>query len=289
MNYPKSKIYHDGSHYIAIPRAEVKNKKRKSHVPNKTLNEKIETILDKNKNKTKQERIDIAIKTISDEIKNEKLATELVNKNIERIKRNVIERRKRLSRKAHIQQWNYFCTFTYDSTKLTADEFREKFSNCIKHLASRKKWKYIGVWEKSPEKQRLHFHGLFYIPQMVGELIETRDYSTTKHQMQITMQNTFFLERFGRNDFREIPPIKEILTQSINYLMKYIQKTGERIVYSKGVGTYFVSDILGSDVVCTIGQEDKKLLLFDDFMCFIDGELIGTVSDEVISRMPKEN
>ena len=74
---------------------------------------------------------------------------------------------------------------------------------------------------------------------MVGELIETRDYSTTKHQMQITMQNTFFLERFGRNDFREIPPIKEILTQSINYLMKYIQKTGERIVYSKGVGTYF--------------------------------------------------
>ena len=71
--------------------------------------------------------------------------------------------------------------------------------------------------------------------------------------------------------------------------MKYMEKTGEKIVYSKNLPTYFVSDILPNDVVCKIGIEDKKLLLFDDFHCLDEGVLIGKVSKETISQMPKTN
>lgn len=71
--------------------------------------------------------------------------------------------------------------------------------------------------------------------------------------------------------------------------MKYIEKTGEKIVYSKGLPQYFISDIMDDDIVCTIGQEDKKLLLFDDFNCWDEGVLMGKVSPETIEQMRKCN
>ncbi len=122
---------------------------------------------------------------------------------------------------------------------------------------------------------------------MVGTFEEIKDYSTTNHQMQTANQNTYFLERFGRNDFKPID--KNELNQAVRYLTKYMEKTGERIVYSKGLGTYFVSDIIESDIVCAIGKEDRKILLFDNFYCINEGEVLGKVSPEVISQMPKSN
>lgn len=105
--------------------------------------------------------------------------------------------------------------------------------------------------------------------------------------MQTTYQNTHFLEKFGRNDFK---PINEYeLSQAVKYLTKYIEKSGEKLIYSKNIPTYFVSDIMDEDIVCTIGNEDKKLLLFDDFNCCDEGVLIGKVSKEVIEQMPKVN
>lgn len=73
------------------------------------------------------------------------------------------------------------------------------------------------------------------------------------------------------------------------YLMKYIEKTGERIVYSKGLYQYFISDIMDEDIISTIGMEDKKLLLYDDFKCWDEGCLIGNVSEEAIKQMRKSN
>ena len=147
----------------------------------------------------------------------------------------------------------------------------------------------MGVWERSPEKKRLHFHGLFNVPDnaMVGELVEKTDFSTVTHTMQTINLNTYFEERFGRNDFKELD--KRLLGESLAYLMKYIEKTGERIVYSKGMYQYFISDIMDEDIISTIGQEDKKLLLFDDFNCWDEGVLMGKVSPEVIAKMRKCN
>ena len=149
----------------------------------------------------------------------------------------------------------------------------------------------MGVWERSLEKKRLHFHGLFAIPEntMVGMLFEKTDYSLKTHRMRTTVQNTYFNENFGRSDFEQILPTENTLENELAYLMKYIEKDGEKVVYSKGLYQYFLSDITDEDVVCTIGQEDKKLLLFDDFNCWDEGLYMGKVSREVIAQMRKSN
>ena len=43
------------------------------------------------------------------------------------------------------------------------------------------------------------------------------------------------------------------------------------------------------DIVTTIGLEDKKLLLFDDFTCRDEGEYIGTVNADTIAQLRKSN
>ena len=291
MSYPQAKVYNDGSHYVAIPQVKQvwKRKKKVSKKSSKELKQKqsFEKVYDKNKDKSKKEKIENINKELKEHFENEEQLQNFVDENLERKKRNLVERRKRLYRKAYLQVWSYFCTFTYDDKKLNEEEFRKKLSNCFKKLSYRKGWKYIGVWERSPINKRLHFHGIFYIPTMIGELIEQRDYSTKNHRMQTTYQNTYFLERFGRNDFEEINP--QNLSQSISYITKYIEKSEGRIVYSKNLPTYFISDILDNDIVCTIGQEDRKLLLFDDFLCIDEGVVMGKVSPEVISQMKKSN
>ena len=289
MNYPKIKVYFDGSHYIGIPHITQKWKKKKVVIKQSNTEEskKIKEIYRNSNGETKKEKIVNTIEKVNEDIQDIEKSTKLVNETLEKEKRNKIVRQTRLSRKIGLQNWTHFCTFTYDSNKLNEEEFRVKFLNCLRHLASRKGWKYIGVFERSPVNQRLHFHGIFVIPEKI-DLIETKDYSTKTHQMQITHQNTFFLERFGRNDFKSIES-KQHVNESKNYLMKYIEKSNEKIVYSKGLPTYFVSDILEEDVICTIGQEDRKILLFDNFTCLDEGLVVGKVSKETIEQMPKCN
>ena len=289
MDYPKTKVYFDGSHYIGIPQPIKKLKKKK--IVKKVEDDKkqeFEKVYKENLSKTKKEKKEILENELSKHFESKKQPKEYVERNLERKKRNSIIRRTRLARKVNLQEWNYFCTFTYDDNKLNEEDFRKKLSNCFKKLSYRKKWKYVGVWERSPVNKRLHFHGLFYIPTMIGAIEEIRDYSTKKHQMQVAHQNTYFLERFGRNDFKSIES-KEHVNESKNYLMKYIEKSNEKIVYSKGLPTYFVSDILEEDVICTIGQEDRKILLFDNFTCLDEGLVVGKVSKETIEQMPKCN
>lgn len=290
MDYIKTKIYFDGSHYIGIPKTAQywKRRKHKSKTQTNKTETKVKQMLSERTNETKQEKTERIIKVLNQDIKNIEHSQAIVNTIINKNQRNRIVRYTRLIRKVNLQQWTHFCTFTYDSNKLTETEFREKFLNCIRHLSNRKGWKYIGVFERSPELQRLHFHGIFVIPEMVGEIIETKDYSTKTHQMQIAHQNTFFSERFGRNDFKVIENNLHS-QQAVRYMLKYIRKTGEKVIYSKHLQTYFVTDVLADDVVCTIGQENRKILLFDDFQCWDleTGTLFGTVNKELIDKLPK--
>ena len=290
MDYIKTKIYFDGSHYIGIPKTAQywKRRKHKSKAQTNETETKVKRMLSERTNETKQEKTERILKELNQDIKNIEHSQAIVNTIINKNQRNRIVRYTRLIRKVNLQQWTHFCTFTYDSNKLNEEEFREKFLNCLRHLSNRKGWKYIGVFERSPQLQRLHFHGIFVIPEMVGEIIETKDYSTKNHQMQIAHQNTFFLERFGRNDFKVIENNLHS-QQAVRYMLKYIRKTGEKVIYSKHLQTYFVTDILADDVVCPIGQENRKILLFDDFKCWDleTGTLFGTVNKELIDKLPK--
>ena len=151
----------------------------------------------------------------------------------------------------------------------------------------------MGVWERAPESNRLHFHGLFNIPAntLPGELKEVSDYDTRAHKMRTTFQSTYFNERYGRSDFKEIDERENRLGNALAYLMKYMEKTGEKIVYSKNLPQYFISDIMDDDIVCTIGQEDRKLLLFDNFTCLDTetGEYFGKISRETKEKLKKSN
>ena len=213
-----------------------------------------------------------------------------IESNIARKNRNLICRRIRMSRKANLADFNYFVTFTYDSKLHTEESFRKKLSKFLSYKSWKCKWKYMGVWERSPEKNRLHFHGLFEIPEgtLKGEITEVSSYSFASHSRQITYENDEIRRKFGRNDFKIIENNIEI-GSSLQYLMKYIEKTEERIVYSKNLPEFFVSDILDEDVICPMRDdvENPKLLLADNFRCMIEGEIIGRVSRDVIEKMPK--
>ncbi len=344
MSYGETKVYFDGSHFIAIPHT-VRPTKRRS----KPIEEKI-TIIQESEIKEgslqestqepsislenlvddkcieetksieiKQEKTTQIVRTLTKKELFEELYTKYIDlkknegknkiiyemlpyfkdkescevfvfNNFERKQRNLICRRVRMCRKANLANFNYFCTFTYDNNLHTENTFKNKLRTCLRNLCFRKKWKYMGVWERAPETKRLHFHGLFNIPDnnMPGELIECEDYNFSAHKRIKTYQNTYFNSKFGRSDFKEINTKSDLMNE-VRYICKYIEKTGEKIVYSKGLPQYFISDIMDEDVVCTIGQEDKKLLLFDDFKCWDEGCLIGEVSPEVIEQMRKSN
>lgn len=303
MPYKNTKVYSDGSHYIAIPPENFPSrKKRRKPKPKPPTNpktdetqpittpkEKFETAYAESQKLPKRERKKYIADKLKGEFKTAEQVKEFVESNIERKKNNAYKRYTRLWRKVHLQkEWNFFVTFTYSDEKLTEKQFKAKLRNTLKHAVSRNGWKYIGVFERAPETERLHFHGIFYIPQMIGEIVEIKDYSTKSHRMQTTYQNTHFLKEFGRNDFKPIE-IQNDISQSVKYLLKYIEKSGEKLVYGGKLPTYFKSDILDEDIACGFGVDEKKLLLFDNFECIDEGVLMGKVSREVIEQMPKAN
>ena len=212
-----------------------------------------------------------------------------VDLGMERKRKNYMARQIRMERKAYLARFNYFCTFTYSDELQTEMSFKKGLQTFFRNQCHRYGWKYMGVWERSPEKQRLHFHGLFSIPDetLPGKLETVRDYSIPNHRMQESLQCDYFKKRFGRNDFKELDP--RLLTDSEKYLLKYIEKSGERIVYSKGLGQFFISDIMDEDILTTFGEYDSKLLLFDNFKCWDEGLYMGRVCPEVIDKMRKCN
>lgn len=255
-----------------------------------TRKELFDRLYEKNLFMKRSERTALILQEMLPYFEDEAEARRFVALNMQRRWTNLVARRIRMTRKINLQEFNFFCTFTYDDKSHTEDSFRRKLRNTLKYFCRHWQWKYIGVWERSPEKQRLHFHGLFDIKKetLPGMMIVKDDYSFQTHKRQETHQNTYFLERFGRNDF---DPIEDSgsLGSAVSYLIKYIEKTGEKIVCSKNMPQFFMSDILESDVVTTYGLEDKKLLLFDDFSCFDQGCYVGQVSPEAIRQLRKSN
>ena len=296
MLYRAAKISFDGSHYIATPKENFPqgHKRRRAARPlsveESEKKEQFEAAYKESQQLPKKERKAYMRKAMEETIPDKEQRKEYVERNNERKKTNAIRRKVRLAKKAYLQEWSFFCTFTFSDEKHTEESFRKSLRNTLKHLVNRKGWKHIGVWERGGETGRLHFHGIFYIPPdgMVGEIVETKDYNTKDHRMQTAHQNTYFLERYGRNDFQPLGSQEEV-QHSLGYLMKYIEKSGERLIYGGKLPTYFESDVADEDILAPYGIDDRKAILADDFTCMMDGEVIGKVSPEVIAKMPKVN
>ena len=103
-------------------------------------------------------------------------------------------------------------------------------------------------------------------------------------------------ERLSRNRWERYKRmIRRGYTNRWNFFCTYTfdsrKHTEETFVYSRGLKTYFVSDVLGGDILCPMGDEEHgfKYILAPNFTCMVDGEIMGTVSPEVIEKMPKAN
>ena len=68
-----------------------------------------------------------------------------------------------------------------------------------------------------------------------------------------------------------------------------MQKTGEKIIYSRGLPQYIISDVMDEDIICYLDEEERKIILFDDFGCWVDGCYIGQNTPEILEHMPKSN
>ena len=130
MPYRASKIYYDGSHYIAVPKENFPSRKggktaRKSNLP-------------------KRERRKYVTEKLQDEFTDDKQAEEYVKKQTERKRNNAYKRYTRLWHKVYLQcNWNFFVTCTYSDEKHTEQTFQKTLRNTLKHLVSRKGWRYI--------------------------------------------------------------------------------------------------------------------------------------------------
>ena len=219
--------------------------------------------------------------------KNDKAAEYYVDRKMYNKWRAVHERRKRFVRKAYLNRFNYFATFTYDDKKHTEESFRKKLMVYLRRFSTRYQWKYMGVWERGGENERLHFHALVKVPdgELHGELIEKTDFNFKTHRRKKSKLHTYFNEVFGRTEFEPIIENDMAYVAAIEYILKYVSKTGERIVYSRKLPMYLISDINSEDVLCRVGIEDKKLVLYDKFGCWDEGEYLGAMSEETKKRM----
>lgn len=266
----KYKIYNDGGHYVAkrincIP-TECRPKHRvKRHTElEKVFDYYYNSALQSGLRKVALENY-LADKLVEHfgEVEN---VYEWVRKRIKGKYHNLLARKKRFKRKAALNKWNYFVTFTYDDEKADEVEFERKLRKCLSNLHTRHRWRYMGAFERAPETGRLHFHGIFYIPdgEMVGKIYEKRDYSTAKHEMQQIDCNTFFERRFGRNDFEELDEMELRKGDTIDYILKYIGKSDGKIFYSRGIKTDFVTELDVRDLACEMDGYFNRYVVFDD-------------------------
>ena len=125
----------------------------------------------------------------------------------------------------------------------------------------------MGVFEYSPEKERLHFHMLAYIPdgQMLGMIEEKQSYSPQEGRMRTRRENNFFAAAFGVNDFTEIDDAAIHHGGTVEYILKYMEKQGERIVYSHGIMTAICKKLTATDIITEfLHYGCETCLLFDN-------------------------
>ena len=263
------KVYNDGGHYVAMPLFQKNenvsyHKKDKAELDNFFENAFLVGLKNNLKGKALSDfLIDAIIDKYSLDLE---YVAEYVAVNFKRKLHNLHKRFKLFKRKANLNKWNTFVTITYDDKKHTAETFRQKLRKTLANFHTRRGWKYMGVFEYAPETKRLHFHALMYIPEneMVGTIEKISDYSTAQHKMQTTYQNTFFLEKFGRNDFENITDADIKNGKALDYIIKYIAKTDERILYSRGIPSELIKKIDYKDVACLMFDFVQKFILFDD-------------------------
>ena len=262
------KVYNDGGCYIAVPSSKAPKKHKRRNYMRSSMDDLFDQLYLKaiNEKVARKDLQEYILAGLREVYPNTWGLVDFVEDKILRVSKNLGARKKRFRRKAFLNTWNYFVTFTYDDELQSEESFKKRLRKALSNLHTRRKWLYMGVFERAPETGRLHFHAIMYIPegQMVGEIYERRDYSTKQHKMQVTYSNTFFEKKLGRNDFEVLSDAELRRGTTLQYLLKYLEKTEERIIYSRGIPTEFTKVINDNDVICKLVDFVTKFVLFND-------------------------
>ena len=119
MPYRASKIYYDGSHYIAVPKENFPSRKgrktaRKSNSQTDSIKAKFETAYVESRFLPKRERRKYVTEKLQRDFPDDKQAEEYVKRQTERKRNNAYKRYTRLWHKVYLQRnWNFFVTCTY--------------------------------------------------------------------------------------------------------------------------------------------------------------------------------
>lgn len=145
-------------------------------------------------------------------------------------------RNKRFKRKAYLNGWSWWTTFTYSDDKITADEFEHQIRTKLSDLSSHKGWRYMLRWEEGELYERKHLHAILYVPEgaMIGEMFTDSHYSHKKRKTVTFTNNTYFASRFGTSYWVELKDGK-VSKQMLNYMLKYMSKNDGKIIYSRGI------------------------------------------------------
>lgn len=265
----KYKIYCDGSHHVASLLFSSSRKSKGGGKIEVTENDRIFDELyfeakESYRSTTKQRSF--IKKELSKRINGVENVDVFIDEHFERKDRNMYNRVKRFRRKSYLNKWTHFVTFTYDDKLHDEDSFRSKLRKSLANFHVRRGWKYIGVFERAPITKRLHFHALLFVPEgeMPGTLIKKKDWSTKQKKFQEVFSNTFFEKRFGRNDFEPIN-VKDIKHgNTLLYMLKYIEKSGEYLTYSRGVPTEICKELDEVHFSAEFYNFVQKFVLFDD-------------------------
>ena len=78
--------------------------------------------------------------------------------------------------------------------------------------------------------------------------------------------NTFFDEYFGMSDFQEVNPILLKRGGTSRYLVKYITKSGEKALYSRGTPAEICKELSDNDIVGTYLDYVTMYVLWSDVL-----------------------
>lgn len=266
MKFKKVNVYHDGTQFIAVLDAPENLKKSSKKIS--VLDEIPEEMYEKfkmffseaqYKRITRKKQIEYIYDRFIEsneelfDIPNEEILWHMYKRYVSCLH----SRKKRFFRKAYLNPWNWWTTFTYDSKKLTADEFEHQIRTKLSDLSSHRGWRYMLRWEEGELNERRHLHAVLYVPEgaMVGEMFTDSHRSYKRgNKIEFFTNNTYFAERFGISQWEKIDTLSD--NKSIlQYMLKYMEKDDGKIIYSRGIPDSIEAVIdVESDVITSYSE-----------------------------------
>jgi len=262
----KVNVYHDGSHFIANlgggvgKPASKHSSKVEDPVYDKFIEYYGEAIYKKINKKERLEYIQWCFIEDAEDLINDVPSEEELEAYYKRYVSALHKRRLRFRRKAYLNEWTWWTTFTYDDKKLTQDEFEHSIRCKLSDLCSHFGWLAMIRWEEGELNSRTHLHALLYVPEgtMPGEMFLDHQYSYKRRRQEYFTNNTYFAERFGKTVWEKIEDLKNCKS-IINYMLKYIEKNDGKIIYSRGIPDHLEAELDIDRYASSVYEHDYSL------------------------------